>query len=151
MKIEFNKATWYSKLLAIIITFGLLPILSFYIGIQYEKFQISKIFLINETIPQTFITKFQAEVIAEPILKNCWNNNQLKIQSFSTRLIINKKDSPTGTAFWNVGGNYTKHDFGLVDHVYGNIPEVRIDAKTGEIIDKHFSEIGDSSNSEECN
>jgi hypothetical protein len=37
MKIEWNRITWYSKLGAIILFILVIPILTFYIGIQYEK------------------------------------------------------------------------------------------------------------------
>ena len=37
MNIEFNKVTWYSKLGAIILFLLFLPMLTFYIGMQYEK------------------------------------------------------------------------------------------------------------------
>jgi len=36
MRIELNKVTWYSKLLALIL-FITLPFIGFYIGIQYQK------------------------------------------------------------------------------------------------------------------
>lgn len=36
MSIEFNKVTWYSKLLALII-FILFPIIGFCLGMQYQK------------------------------------------------------------------------------------------------------------------
>jgi len=36
-KIEFNKVTWYSKLLAVIVLLIGVPLLSFYIGIQYQN------------------------------------------------------------------------------------------------------------------
>ncbi len=36
MKIEFNKVTWYSKLGAILLFLLVVPILTFYIGRQYE-------------------------------------------------------------------------------------------------------------------
>lgn len=35
--IKFNEVTWYSKLAAIIFFIGILPILTFYIGTQYES------------------------------------------------------------------------------------------------------------------
>jgi hypothetical protein len=34
--ISFNKVTWYSKLLAIVFFLGVMPALSFYIGMQYQ-------------------------------------------------------------------------------------------------------------------
>jgi len=40
MSIQFNKVTWYSKLLAIILFIGVIPTLTFYIGTQYEKTRI---------------------------------------------------------------------------------------------------------------
>ncbi len=41
MTIEWNKVTWYSKLAAVIV-FLLVLVLGFYIGLQYEKLQITK-------------------------------------------------------------------------------------------------------------
>lgn len=35
--IEWNKVTWYSKLVAIIFFIAVLPVLSFNVGVQYEK------------------------------------------------------------------------------------------------------------------
>ena len=35
MKIEWNKVTWYSKLLAIVVFFGAI-VLAFYLGMQYQ-------------------------------------------------------------------------------------------------------------------
>jgi hypothetical protein len=40
MKVEFNKITWYSKLIALIL-FITLPFIGFYLGMQYEKAIIS--------------------------------------------------------------------------------------------------------------
>lgn len=37
--IRFNEVTWYSKLGAAILLFGVLPSLSFYIGMRYEQTQ----------------------------------------------------------------------------------------------------------------
>ncbi|MBY0538450.1 hypothetical protein K2P47_03575 [Patescibacteria group bacterium] len=34
--ITFNKVTWYSKLLAIVFFLGVIPALSFYVGMQYQ-------------------------------------------------------------------------------------------------------------------
>lgn len=35
--IKFNEVTWYSKLAAVILFIILLPILTFYIGMQYQQ------------------------------------------------------------------------------------------------------------------
>lgn len=35
--IKFNEVTWYSKLLAGIFIFGVVPVISFFIGMQYEE------------------------------------------------------------------------------------------------------------------
>jgi len=35
--IKWNEYTWYSKLAALIFFIGVLPCLTFYIGMQYEK------------------------------------------------------------------------------------------------------------------
>jgi hypothetical protein len=37
MKIKFNEITWYSKLAAIIIFLGILPVLIFYFGSRYKE------------------------------------------------------------------------------------------------------------------
>ncbi len=37
MTIQYNKVTWYSKLLAAIVVFGFIPTLAFYIGAEYTK------------------------------------------------------------------------------------------------------------------
>ena len=37
MNIKFNEVTWYSRFLAIVIIFGALPLLVFFIGREYEK------------------------------------------------------------------------------------------------------------------
>jgi hypothetical protein len=36
MSIQFNKVTWYSRLLALILFLGIIPLIAFYIGTQYE-------------------------------------------------------------------------------------------------------------------
>ena len=36
MKIKWNKYTWYSKMLAVVFFIGVMPVLSFYIGTQYQ-------------------------------------------------------------------------------------------------------------------
>lgn len=37
MKIEFNKVTWYSKLLALIVVAGFIPALFYYLGVESQK------------------------------------------------------------------------------------------------------------------
>lgn len=150
MKIEYNKVTWYSKLLAAIVVFGVLPALSFYMGILYQKVQEidASVSVIENPIHIT-ITKSQAEAIAGPIIKKCWgnqSNNLIKNESLTTNLITNM-----GVPFWNVGGNYTDGDLYIKHSVYGELPEVNIDAQTGAIMGRHFSEIGLAPGGEECN
>lgn len=36
-KIQWNEITWYSRLIAIVIFFGVVPAVSFYIGTQYQE------------------------------------------------------------------------------------------------------------------
>ena len=36
---KWNEVTWYSRMIAIVIFVGVLPTLSFYIGMQYKAFQ----------------------------------------------------------------------------------------------------------------
>jgi hypothetical protein len=35
--IEWNKVTWYSKLLSLIFLVGVVPMITFYIGMKYEE------------------------------------------------------------------------------------------------------------------
>jgi hypothetical protein len=35
--IEWNTITWYSRLAAIVFFVGILPVLNFYIGVQYQQ------------------------------------------------------------------------------------------------------------------
>lgn len=35
--IEWNRVTWYSRVLALVIFLGLIPVISFYIGGEYQK------------------------------------------------------------------------------------------------------------------
>jgi hypothetical protein len=37
MKIEWNRVTWYSKLLAVILFILVLPAWTFYLGMKYEE------------------------------------------------------------------------------------------------------------------
>ncbi len=58
--IKFNEVTWYSKLATIIFFIGIWPVLTFYIGIQYEKaLQIS----LNETTLE--VTPVRTEEISQ--------------------------------------------------------------------------------------
>ncbi|MDB5188927.1 MAG: hypothetical protein JWM92_525 [Candidatus Nomurabacteria bacterium] len=45
--VKFNEVTWYSKLAAIIFFIGVIPVLAFYIGTQYQQ---SKDALANDAI-----------------------------------------------------------------------------------------------------
>lgn len=153
MKIEYKKVTWYSKLLAAIIVFGVLPALAFYVGVMYQEVQEINPAISIQVIEKPIyinITKSQAEILAGPIIKKCWDNQsngRLTTESFTTKLVTS-----IGAPFWNVGGNYIEKDFGVMYHnSYGNIPEVGVDAQTGEIIDRHFGEIGPSPGGKECN
>lgn len=51
MKIEWNKVTWYSKLLAIILFLLAIPSLTFYIGKEYEKTLASYVLLPENQSP----------------------------------------------------------------------------------------------------
>ena len=35
--LEWNQVTWYSRMAAIIIFVGVIPVLNFYIGVQYQE------------------------------------------------------------------------------------------------------------------
>lgn len=35
--IQWNRVTWYSRLAAIVVVFGLIPVLSFRIGARYQE------------------------------------------------------------------------------------------------------------------
>lgn len=37
MTVEWNTITWYSRLAAIVFFVGILPVLNFYIGVQYQQ------------------------------------------------------------------------------------------------------------------
>lgn len=40
MEIQWNEVTWYSKLAAIIFFVGVLPVLTFFMGMQYREVQV---------------------------------------------------------------------------------------------------------------
>ncbi len=37
VEIEWNKVTWYSRLLALVLFLGVIPAIAFYIGVEYQK------------------------------------------------------------------------------------------------------------------
>lgn len=39
MEIQWNEVTWYSKLAAIIFFLGVLPVFTFFMGMQYKQVQ----------------------------------------------------------------------------------------------------------------
>lgn len=39
MEIQWNKVTWYSKLAAIIFFVGVLPVFTFFMGMEYKEVQ----------------------------------------------------------------------------------------------------------------
>ena len=45
--IKFNEVTWYSKLAAVIFFIGILPVLTFYIGTQYQRVHMMSDFTTN--------------------------------------------------------------------------------------------------------
>jgi len=47
MKIEWNKVTWYSKALAVVV-FIVVLLVGIYIGIQYNQYQIERNLIINK-------------------------------------------------------------------------------------------------------
>lgn len=57
MALELNKVTWYSKLLSVIILVGVLPTLSFYLGVKFQETMSS---INNYTVQQSEIYPFHA-------------------------------------------------------------------------------------------
>ena len=47
MSIKFNEVTWYSKLGAVLLLFGFVPVFSFYVGTQYHVY--SDVYTVVET------------------------------------------------------------------------------------------------------
>lgn len=86
-------------------------------------------------------SKDKAEQVALPIMEQCWNANNLKIVSLTSRLNFREGLN------WLVKGNYTNEGFSTVieNQKYGDVPEVLVSIFTNEIVWKHFEEIGDAS------
>lgn len=74
-KIEWHKVTWYSKILAGIILLGALPVLTFYIGAQYEETVQS---VESTSKPSTIVITSNKEdlTIWNILLNNCSDNNK---------------------------------------------------------------------------
>jgi hypothetical protein len=52
---------------------------------------------------------------------------------------------------WRVGGNYNDSSFGYIENDSVNTaPEVYLDAYTGEVVEKHFQDLG-AHPTAECN
>ena len=43
---EWNEVTWYSRIIAILLFVGILPVLNFYIGVKYQE----TIFALEESV-----------------------------------------------------------------------------------------------------
>ncbi len=106
-----------------------------------------------------YISKQEALSIADPIIKKCWVSteaNKIEVESLTAALIDRQVSlNPEVQKYWRVGVVYSTTDqFGMVrvaggsNDIAGNIPEVFINAKTGEVAEKHFTELG--SVSPEC-
>lgn len=139
--IKWHEYTWYSKLAAIVFFIGILPALTFYIGVQYEK---TEEVLSNKSVPvptavvtySYIISKDQAEAIARPVLKQCGSLTT----SLNTSLV---KDQ--GIETWRVGSNFVseiKQGFPLTPNPVGVVPEVYVNAQNGDIFERHFTEVG---------
>ncbi len=90
---------------------------------------------------QPDISQEVAEMIAAPVLQECWGNEGFTIVSYSSEL-INEGN------VWRVGANYTNEELQgqVVYTLNGDVPEVFIHAYNGGILDRHFSEIGEPDN-----
>jgi hypothetical protein len=90
----------------------------------------------QEPVTEPRVTQEQAESIAEYTFSNCWQGGYL-ISSYSSTLMQFE-----GETVWRIGGNYEYEQDAIVQNtVYGNIPEVLVDADTGYIVSKHFTEV----------
>lgn len=67
--IKFNQYTWYSKLASIIFFVGVLPVWTFYIGIQYER-TYSAVSEVQNIIPASKVAEslFEKEMREKPVL-----------------------------------------------------------------------------------
>ena len=72
--IKWNEVTWYSKLLSIIFFIGVLPVLTFYIGVRYEKTE--------EILDDQALFLSQGNVLPRPV----------KVTEKATRLLTYKVD-----------------------------------------------------------
>ena len=90
---------------------------------------------------QPDISQEVAELIAAPVLQECWGDKGFTIISYSSELI---KEGNV----WRVGANYTYEELQgqVVSTSNGDVPEVFIHAYNGGILDRHFSEIGEPDN-----
>lgn len=62
MSLKFNVVTWYSKLLSIIFFIAVLPVLTFYIGTQYQlTIDVENAQVVPNTATQTLVKKERAE------------------------------------------------------------------------------------------
>ncbi len=87
------------------------------------------------------ISQEVAEMIAAPVLQECWGDEGFTIVSYSSELVHEGN-------VWRVGANYTNEEMqGQVVYTStGDVPEVFIHAYNGGILDRHFSEIGEPDN-----
>lgn len=85
-------------------------------------------------------SKKKAEQVALPVMEQCWNNDNLKIVSLTTRLNLKEGFN------WLVKGNYTEKGFPSVikNPKYGDVPEMLISIFNHKVVWKHFEEIGES-------
>ncbi len=71
--IKFNEVTWYSKLAAVIFFIGILPVLAFYIGVQFQKTHNESIYSYkaesNDINQNTFVISTSTPAVVEGEIK----------------------------------------------------------------------------------
>lgn len=77
---KWNEVTWYSRLGAIILFVGVLPVLSFTIGMQFEKLQSTALVLPivivekNPSEKMQVITKDEEILVVPPVVAESWGS-----------------------------------------------------------------------------
>ncbi len=79
MKIIFNKVTWYSKILAVIVFIFVLPSLTFYIGMRYQE--VKGVNLANSESIKKEVSISELSDNSDTINLQCELNKKLKIRS----------------------------------------------------------------------
>ncbi|MEO8637420.1 MAG: hypothetical protein ABI430_00775 [Candidatus Taylorbacteria bacterium] len=127
--IKLNEVTWYSKLAAILFFLGVFPLLTFYIGVQYQKAQESISLSISEPIavPVVKVKKdAQKNVMdsAKEVLVAFKNKDYQKLENLTSsdglswnevpNLDLTKNDILT-SEISNIPNNPQKYLFGYTD------------------------------------